>query len=68
VTKGKKTGGRNWSRGVSGNPDGRLPVPKDIKKLRKDFRPEFEKSYKWTHAIETIGKEMGNVNILPKEN
>lgn len=32
---GKKTGGRDWLPGESGNPNGRKPIPEDIKAIRK---------------------------------
>ncbi len=33
--KGKKTGGRNWKLGQSGNPAGRIKIPDDVKEARK---------------------------------
>jgi hypothetical protein len=32
--KGKKTGGRDWQAGQSGNPNGRVKFPPDVKKAR----------------------------------
>lgn len=38
---GKKTGGRDFKPGQSGNPNGRPPVPEDIKEARKLAKNEF---------------------------
>jgi len=35
MAKGQKTGGRNFKPGQSGNPDGRPPVPADLREARK---------------------------------
>lgn len=37
MAKGKKTGGRNFRKGQSGNPDGRPPLPPEIRALRKSM-------------------------------
>ena len=44
IAKGKKTGGKNFKPGVSGNPAGSLPLPEDIKKARKLNQKELERS------------------------
>lgn len=41
MAKGKKTGGRNFKKGQSGNPNGRPPVPEDVKEARKLGKNEF---------------------------
>jgi hypothetical protein len=41
VAKGQKTGGRNFPRGVSGNPNGRPPVPDDVREAREADRVEL---------------------------
>lgn len=33
--KGKKTGGRDWKPGESGNPLGRTPFPEDVRRAKK---------------------------------
>jgi hypothetical protein len=40
---GKKTGGRNFVKGQSGNPNGRPRVPQDVKDLRIENRQEVER-------------------------
>ena len=42
MAKGKKTGGRNWKKGQSGNPNGAPVVPAEIKAARKFNKIEFE--------------------------
>jgi hypothetical protein len=44
VAKGKKTGGRNFPPGQSGNPKGPIPLPEDIKAARKLTPIEFERA------------------------
>jgi hypothetical protein len=41
---GKKTGGRDFKKGQSGNPNGRPPVPHEIRELRKHNRREVEET------------------------
>jgi len=41
VAKGKKTGGRDFPRGVSGNPAGRPPTPDDVRAAREMDRDEL---------------------------
>ena len=43
MAKGKKTGGRNWALGQSGNPVGTPVVPDDLKAARKLNRIELER-------------------------
>lgn len=43
MAKGKKTGGRNFKKGASGNPKGPAPLPEDIKETRKLTQIEFER-------------------------
>ncbi len=43
MAKGKKTGGRNFQPGQSGNPNGPTPIPEDIKQARKLNQIEFER-------------------------
>jgi hypothetical protein len=43
VAKGRKTGGRDFKKGQSGNPSGAAPVPEDIKEARKLTNFEFER-------------------------
>lgn len=42
MAKGKKTGGRNFQAGKSGNPAGRKPDPLELKEARKYTRQEVE--------------------------
>jgi len=42
---GKKTGGRNFKPGETGNPNGRPPVPYEIRELRKHNRLEVEETF-----------------------
>lgn len=41
MAKGKKTGGRNFQKGVSGNPKGRPPLPKELNEALRMTRKEF---------------------------
>ena len=43
MAKGRKTGGRNFKKGQSGNPRGPEPLPEDIKAARKINVVEFER-------------------------
>jgi hypothetical protein len=43
MAKGKKTGGRDFKPGVSGNPGGAIKLPEDIKQARKLTRVELER-------------------------
>lgn len=43
MPKGKKTGGRNWKKGQSGNPRGPAVAPPDIRGARALTRVEFER-------------------------
>jgi hypothetical protein len=43
VAKGKKTGGRDYPKGVSGNPAGRPPVPSDLLEARALTPSEFDR-------------------------
>jgi len=43
MAKGKKTGGRNFKKGVSGNPGGATKIPEDLKEARKFTRIEMER-------------------------
>jgi hypothetical protein len=43
VAKGKKTGGRDYPKGVSGNPAGRPPVPADLLEARALTSTEFDR-------------------------
>ena len=43
MSKGMKTGGRNFSKGKSGNPRGRPPIPKYIRDIREAYRFDIEK-------------------------
>lgn len=43
MAKGFKTGGKNFPKGKSGNPDGRPPLPPDILAARRINRAEFER-------------------------
>jgi hypothetical protein len=39
----KKTGGKDWKKGQSGNPNGRPPLPQDLKEARALNKEEFER-------------------------
>jgi hypothetical protein len=41
MARGKKTGGRNFPKGKSGNPTGRPKLPQEIKDLKKLTAQEF---------------------------
>lgn len=41
MAKGKKTGGKNFSKGVSGNPKGRPALSPEVKEARKLTNEEF---------------------------
>lgn len=41
MAKGKKSGGRDFKKGQSGNPNGRPPVPEDVREARKLGKSEF---------------------------
>lgn len=43
MAKGRKTGGKDFSQGVSGNPAGRPPLPPDVREARKVNQVEFER-------------------------
>lgn len=43
MAKGKKTGGRDFVPGKSGNPKGLPPIPADVKEARKLNQIEFER-------------------------
>lgn len=43
MAKGKKTGGRDFKKGVSGNPGGSPKIPDDLKEARKLSRIEMER-------------------------
>jgi hypothetical protein len=62
VAKGKKTGGRDFQPGQSGNPKGPAPLPEDIKAARKLTPLEFERAVNkflfWSReAIEAAAKD-----------
>jgi hypothetical protein len=42
--KGKKTGGRDFVPGVSGNPAGRPPLPEEIKDARSQSKEKIERA------------------------
>lgn len=42
---GKKTGGRDFKKGERANPNGRPPVPEEIRELRKMNRLEVEQTF-----------------------
>lgn len=42
MAKGKKTGGRNFEAGQSGNPQGRPPQPEALREAKRLFRDQFE--------------------------
>jgi len=42
MAKGKKTGGRDWKPGESGNPSGRPPLPEHLKGVKKMNKHQFE--------------------------
>ena len=43
MAKGRKTGGRNWKKGETGNSKGAPKVPEDIKDARRLNGPEFDR-------------------------
>lgn len=43
MAKGKKSGGRDWEPGESGNPKGPAVLPPDIREARKLNKQEFER-------------------------
>jgi hypothetical protein len=43
MAKGRKTGGRNWKKGETGNAKGAPKVPEDIKEARRLNGPEFDR-------------------------
>lgn len=65
---GKKTGGRDFEPGQSGNPNGRPPTPEDIKQARKLNCAEFErianKYLHMTHAELGAAVKSGNATVL----
>jgi multidrug efflux pump subunit AcrB len=62
MAKNKKTGGRNFPSGKSGNPNGRPPLTKEAKELRKLTADEFIKRVnKYLHMTAAqIKTEMDN--------
>lgn len=42
MPKGKKVGGKDWVPGQSGNPNGRPPLPKELKELKELTKTEVE--------------------------
>lgn len=76
--KGRKTGGRNFKPGQSGNPSGAVAVPEDIKEARKLTRFELERilnKYLYMNAIqieasarnpETTGLELMMASLVSK--
>jgi hypothetical protein len=45
VAKGRKTGGRNFQPGQSGNPKGAPNVPEDVKAIRRLTRSELDRLF-----------------------
>lgn len=43
MPKGKKVGGKDWEKGQSGNPNGRPPLPPDVREARRLTTEEFTK-------------------------
>lgn len=43
MARGRKTGGKNFKAGQSGNPKGRPPLPVDLKEARELNREELER-------------------------
>jgi hypothetical protein len=41
MAKGKKSGGRDFEKGTSGNPAGRTPVPEEVRKIRELTKAEL---------------------------
>jgi hypothetical protein len=72
MAKGKKTGGRDFAKGVSGNPKGGPGLPKDVKEARKLTQGELERAVnRYLHlsrgelkaAIEAPGTPMIEIMI-----
>jgi hypothetical protein len=59
MARGKKTGGRNFKPGVVTNPNGRPPLPPELKELRAQRQTDLELSiYKYTNmSLDELKKE-----------
>lgn len=60
MATGKKSGGRNFQKGVSGNPGGRPALPADIKNLRKENKAELERVL--SEYLKKTGKEIRKID------
>ncbi len=43
MTQGRKTGGKNWVKGQSGNPKGGIGLPKDVRDAKKMTAVDFSR-------------------------
>jgi hypothetical protein len=64
MAKGQKTGGKDFPKGVSGNPNGRPPVPADIREARGLSQTEFERIA--TELLERTKEELNTILKDPK--
>ena len=67
MAKGRKTGGRNWKPGQSGNPKGRMPIPEDLRQIQKFSRTVIElilNKYMQTPTIE-LKRMLDNPDKIP---
>lgn len=58
---GKKTGGRNFAKGQSGNPNGRTPLPQEVREFREAARKDVveEIKYLWSLSISDLNQIIG---------
>ncbi len=66
MPKRKKTGGKNFEPGISGNPNGRPPLPKEIRDFRNAANKEIIEEFKFlwslteSELLEIIRNKEGN--------
>lgn len=65
MARGKKSGGKDFTPGISGNPTGRMPLPPELKEVRRLNKTEFERianKYLWS-TIAQITEAMASPEI-----
>lgn len=67
MSKGRKTGGRDWKPGESGNPKGPTPLPLEVREFRKAARAEIieEFKYLWSMTEQELRDIINPENDVP---